>query len=328
MTKKEELIKVLTILLDDKKSKNETFKVRAYNNVIGVLRRYDGEINEVKDLDDIPNLTKKGSIYNKILEYLDTGKIKEIEQIDNYSTIYKELSKIYGIGPTKAKELINKKGIKSITDLKKKLEEDDDLLNKKQKIGLKYYKELEKRIPSEEIEEHKKYIKRCINEIDKDGQLKYEVTGSNRRGESSSGDIDILFTAKNNDKKLFNKIIKKLLKEGYIKETLAKGDKKFMGISKLDNKDVHRRIDMIYSENYPFALLYFTGSGDFNVEMRNHALSLGYSLNEYGLKKDGEFVKNNNKEFETEEDIFKFLKLKYIEPKKRKAGMIEKIKIK
>ena len=185
MTKKEELIKVLTLLLDDKKSKNETFKMRAYNNVIGVLRRYDGEINEVKDLEDIPNLTKKGSIYNKILEYLDTGKIKEIEQIDNYSTIYKELSKIYGIGPTKAKELINKKGIKSITDLKKKLEEDDDLLNKKQKIGLKYYKELEKRIPSEEIEEHKKYIKRCINEIDKDGQLKYEVTGSNRRGESS-----------------------------------------------------------------------------------------------------------------------------------------------
>lgn len=328
MTKKEELIKVLTLLLDDKKSKNETFKVRAYNNVIGILRRYDGEINDVKDLDNIPNFSRKGSIYNKIVEYLNTGKIKEIEQIDNFSIIYKDLSKIYGIGPTKAKELINKKGIKSITDLKKKLEEDDDLLNKKQKIGLKYYEELEKRIPSEEIEEHKKYIKRCINEIDKDGQLKYEVTGSNRREESSSGDIDILFTAKNNDKKLFNKIIKKLLKEGYIKETLAKGEKKFMGICKLDNKDVHRRIDMIYSENYPFALLYFTGSGDFNVEMRNHALSLGYSLNEYGLKKDGEFVKNNNNEFESEEDIFKFLKLKYIEPKKRKAGMIEKIKIK
>ena len=81
MTKKEELIKVLTILLDDKKSKNETFKVRAYNNVIGVLRRYDGEINEVKDLDDIPNLKKKGSIYNKIVEYLDTGKIKELNKL-------------------------------------------------------------------------------------------------------------------------------------------------------------------------------------------------------------------------------------------------------
>ena len=37
---------------------------------------------------------------------------------------------------------------------------------------------------------------------------------------------------------------------------------------------------MIYTkkENYPFALLYFTGSGQFNVEMRNHAISLGYYL--------------------------------------------------
>ena len=38
-------------------------------------------------------------------------------------------------------------------------------------------------------------------------------------------------------------------------------------------------------EDYPFALLYFTGSGPFNVKMRKQALSLGYSLNEYGLVK-------------------------------------------
>ena len=58
----------------------------------------------------------------------------------------------------------------------------------------------------------------------------------------------------------------------------------------------------------------------FNIEMRNHALSLGYSLNEYGLKKNGEFI---NDKFETEEDIFKFLGIKYIEPKDRKAGIIK-----
>ena len=85
---------------------------------------------------------------------------------------------------------------------------------------------------------------------------------------------------KNGVIELFNKIIEELESEKYVKETLAKGEKKFMGISKLHRHKTNRRLDMIYTkkENYPFALLYFTGSGQFNVEMRNHAISLGYSL--------------------------------------------------
>jgi DNA polymerase/3'-5' exonuclease PolX len=98
-----------------------------------------------------------------------------------------------------------------------------------------------------------------------------------------------------------------------------------MGISKLPRHKIHRRLDMIYTDysNYAFTLLYFTGSGQFNVEMRNHALSLGYSLSEYGLKNNGKFVDNKGKSFETEQDIFKFLGIKYIKPEDRKAGIIK-----
>ena len=104
-----------------------------------------------------------------------------------------------------------------------------------------------------------------------------------------------------------------------------------MGISRLNNlrknsviKPKFRRIDIMFStmREAPFGLLYFTGSGQFNVEMRNHALSLGYSLSEYGLKKEKKFVDNNGKPFETEQDIFKFLGIKYVEPKDRKGGII------
>jgi len=84
---------------------------------------------------------------------------------------------------------------------------------------------------------------------------------------------------------------------------------------------------MIYTNytNYAFTLLYFTGSGQFNIEMRNHALSLGYSLSEYGLKKKGKLI---NDTFETEQDIFKFLGIKYIEPFERKAGILKDLIIK
>ena len=78
-----------------------------------------------------------------------------------------------------------------------------------------------------------------------------------------------------------------------------------------------RRIDFMLTQEheYPFALLYFTGSGPFNVAMRNFALSKGYSLSEYGLKDaNGKFVGDA---FRTEEDIFEFLGLKYIPPEQR-----------
>ena len=76
-------------------------------------------------------------------------------------------------------------------------------------------------------------------------------------------------------------------KEGIIIETLANGKKKFMGIAKLNKNGFNtaRHLDIIDTskEQYPFAQLYFTGSGGFNSAMRAHALTLGFSLNEYTL---------------------------------------------
>ena len=47
-----------------------------------------------------------------------------------------------------------------------------------------------------------------------------------------------------------------------------------MGLGKINISPCFRRIDIMYTkpEEYPFAILYFTGSGDFNVKMREYAL--------------------------------------------------------
>ena len=65
-------------------------------------------------------------------------------------------------------------------------------------------------------------------------------------------------------------------------------------------------------------MLYFTGSGEFNKSMRSFALKKGYTINEYGiykLKADG--TKGFRIKTETEADIFKVLKLDYLEPEDR-----------
>ena len=75
----------------------------------------------------------------------------------------------------------------------------------------------------------------------------------------------------------------------------------------------------------PAAMLYFTGSGEFNKNMRKFALKKGYTINEYGIykltanKDKGEQMKTYS-----EEDIFKVLGLDYIEPKDRLSTVIFK----
>lgn len=321
---KSPILKELAKLANDKKAKKDTFRHRAYVKAIQAIKEYEGEIRTKEDLDKISGLAK-GSIRTKIEEFIKTGEIEQVKTISEKSKIIEALSNIYGVGPNKANDLVNNDKVTSIDDLKEKLKKDEGILNNKQKIGLKYYDDLLKRIPRKEMEKHDDFITKFIELIDKNDDLIYEMVGSFRRESENSGDMDVLCTTKNKDTKIFNEIIEQLEDNKYITETLAKGEKKFMGICKLPRYKTHRRIDMIYTDysNYAFTLLYFTGSGQFNVEMRNHALSLGYSLNEYGLKKKGKFVDNNGKTFDTEEDIFKFLGIKYVEPKDRKGGVIK-----
>ena len=67
----------------------------------------------------------------------------------------------------------------------------------------------------------------------------------------------------------------------------------------------------------PFALLYFTGSANLNKIMRKRALDMGYSINEHTIidKNTKEPIIDHN--FNTEKDIFEFLKMDYLEPENR-----------
>ena len=147
-------------------------------------------------------------------------------------------------------------------------------------------------------------------------KLTFTITGSFRRGALNSGDIDILLTHNDDKRDSFKLFVDSLISQKYLIDDLAYGDKKYMGYGKLFSKDgIPRRIDIIYTppEEYPFAILYFTGSGAFNVKMREYASKKGYRLNEKGLidLKTEKYVKHI---FKTEEDIFKYLGVKYVLP--------------
>ena len=135
------ILKELAKLANDKKAKKETFRYRAYTKAIQAIKEYEGEITSIDDLDKVSGLAK-GSIRTKIEEFIKTGEIEQIKAISEDSKIIETLSNIYGVGPSKANDLLNKHKVSSIDDLKQKLEKDETLLNDKQKIGIKYYDDL------------------------------------------------------------------------------------------------------------------------------------------------------------------------------------------
>jgi DNA polymerase beta len=293
------------------------FKANAYKKVIQELKNINKPIYSMDDLTHVKGIGSK--IKLKIEEIFETGKLKKAEKVKEskeYSTV-DNLLKIYGVGPSKVNELINKHNISSIEELKDRQE----LLNDKQKIGLKYYDDFLLRIPRSEMDEHYKYITDILKYISKDFEV--EIVGSYRRLHKDSGDIDVLITHKSsniiNDESLMERIIIKALnkKFTYLTDILAVGPKMCLAVCKLPNSLHYRRIDFLLTplEEYPYALLYFTGNDKFNVDLRNRAIEMRHSLSQHGLKnmETNEMVKG----LKTEKDILGFLKMNYIEPQNR-----------
>jgi DNA polymerase/3'-5' exonuclease PolX len=304
---KDAIIGHLKILMDAEKLNKQPFKARAYKNAIETLKPLK-DIKDIKDIEGLPGIGVK--IHEKIKEYLESGTIKEADNLSKNNdkfTLQNKLLNIYGVGPTKVKELLSK--IKTFDDLY--LETNQELLNNKQKIGLVYYDDLLQKTPYKEAEEHNKYIGNILKNIE------YNMVGSFRRKKELIGDIDILI--KDNPNFNLKRFLKQMTDDGYILESLANGKNKFMGICKLKD-NIPRRIDILVADaNYYFALLYFTGSYQYNIVMRNKALEMGYSLSEYGFKdkNTGNFLDDLNKTVKNEKDIFKILGIKYVKPEDR-----------
>ena len=288
---------------------------RAQDTVLGITE----DITDVKQLEGKPNIGP--TILAKMAEYNETGTLRVFEREKENPEMW--LTDIYGIGPKKAQELV-KQGIKTIEQLR---EQQDKLLNDIQRVGLKYYDDILKRIPRNEIEQFDKEFASSFNAANaragaNDGS-KYEIVGSYRRGAKTSGDIDVIITSKNAN--VFVEFVDDLKRKNVIIEVLSRGKTKCLVIAKLPNAEHARRVDFMYTspEEFPFAILYFTGSKAFNTVMRGYALRLGLSLNEHGIytkEKGEEKGEKIDKIFVDEESIFTSLYLKYKLPEQRIDG--------
>lgn len=288
--------------------KKDVFRERAYSNAARIVNSYSKEITENTKLKGIGK-----SILGKILEFKETGEISKLAEIKEKEeeSETKEpgeetidlFMNIHGVGKVKAKEWYDL-GYRTLEDLK------NVKMTNAQTLGYKYYYDLQERIPRCEMHEYNEIFMNISKELN----VELVVAGSFRRGVETSGDIDVVI--KEDERVDLNLIVEEL--KNIIIGTLAKGKIKYMGIVKLGDEYKARRLDLlvINKESWPYALLYFTGSQNLNILMRDKAKERNWTLNEHGL-----FDNDNNTlvdpNIKTEKDIFNVLDMKYIPPVNR-----------
>lgn len=328
--------------------KGDTHRSNAYRNAINVLESYHKPILKSYDIPDLPGIGKRSIDKMKLI--IDKGyTLKDFIPEEDLQLIkaYSSLIKIKDVGKIQAIKWIKEYDILSLKDLKKKVKNKEITLTDGQKIGLKYYKDLNTPIPRQEIIKLEKIVNKTVRQLNND--LEVYILGSYRRNKPFSRDLDVLLvnprivniTQLSQAVSIIKSFIIKLsengisqlpVKIGSLNEVTKKKNLKSINIEYLwkskFSKGYWRKVDLKFFayESKITSIMYFTGSRNFNRTIRERLKNIGYLLNQYGLfKKKLKTYKSEKKggvkyvriHIKYENDIFRLAKMKYISPQKR-----------
>jgi DNA polymerase/3'-5' exonuclease PolX len=325
------LIKINEYLSKTSNDKNfvrtNEFRIRSLKTGLRFIKSLQFEIKTINQIDDLKIEGIGKGIKDRIKEIITNKKLTEIDEICknidcenlNKTTLRDELLSIIGVGDSLVNKLISEYKITSVADFIRLVKSKELSVSKTVELGIKYYKKLKFNIPRQEITKTLDYLLKEFEKID--SSLIIQICGSYRRQKLTSNDIDLLITTPfiitENISEIINimqKIISHFHKQNFLIDDMTpKPTNKYMGLCKYDKFPI-RRIDIRFIPLISWfpATLYFTGSKENNQKMRNIAKKLGYKLNEYGLYKNNKMIY-----VESEEEIFKLLGIKYLEPQER-----------
>jgi DNA polymerase (family 10) len=259
------------------------FKIRAYTNAARSLETFGGNISNLQDeeaLSKIPGIGK--SIAEKIRELATTGSLKYLEELrTEFPAAILELFSISGLGAKKIKALYEQLQVSSIEQLRQACETGRvaALPGFGETTQTKICKAIEERA------KHSGYFQ--FGQIAGEAEtmrsdlaghpdaLQVDVAGSYRRRKEIVHDLDLVVATKEPEA-----ITKFFVAHPLVESIIAQGPTKS---SVRLRSGVQCDLRVVSTAEYPFALAYFTGNKEHNIELRSRALERGWTLNEYRL---------------------------------------------
>jgi len=281
---KEEIASVLEQIatLLELKAENP-FKIRAYTNAARAIETFGANVSNFQDEEAVAKIPGIGkSIALKIKELAETGSLKYFQELSaEFPTGILELFSLPGLGAKKIKALHDRLGVSSIAQLQKACEEGrvaelpgfgettqqkicDAIARRASHAGSFQFGQVaaEAEMLRADLAAH-------------EAALQVEIAGSYRRRKEIVHDLDLLVATKEPEA-----VTKFFVSHPLVESVMAKGPTKS---SVRLRSGVQCDLRVVTTAEYPFALAYFTGNKEHNIEMRSRALLRGLTLNEYRL---------------------------------------------
>jgi DNA polymerase (family 10) len=310
----------------------DSFRVRSYRNAAAAIealpQRVADLIQEPKKLLEVPGIGK-GMLANLQMLFKDGSIEAHTELLKKYRPSMLELLKIQGLGPKTIALIWSAYQVSDLEGVEKLAREEKirTLPRMGEKHELKLLKAIEdyRRIAGRFLLDTAEELAEKLVEhlLAASGVEKVTPAGSLRRGRETVGDLDILVTGKACiADEARQKLIEHLLRFPGLMDVIAQGDNK---VSFRHRNGMQVDVRLLPPESFGAAMQYFTGSKVHNVALRQRALKMGFTLNEYSLSKVVGGVEDEKPVArKTEEEIYARLKLDFIPPELREnLGEIE-----
>ncbi|MFB6134135.1 MAG: DNA polymerase/3'-5' exonuclease PolX [Halanaeroarchaeum sp.] len=301
------------------------FKPRAYRDAAQSVEDLSEPIEDVVDegLDAVTDIENVGEgIGNKIVEYVETGSIEELEaEREKLPADIEALTRVEGVGPKTVKRLYDALGIETLDDLEAAAENEE--IREVSGFGAKTEANILENLDFARQAQERKLLgeaRPIADEVldtlaDVPAAERSEVAGSLRRWRATIGDVDVLVASDDG-----GAVSDGLVDWDRVDDVIETGPTK----TSVRIEDVRVDLRVVTPSEFGSALQYFTGSKDHNITLRNYAIDHGKKVNEYGVfdvsdvddpdegQRVGEVLAR-----ETEEDVYEALGLPWIPPEMR-----------
>jgi DNA polymerase (family 10) len=302
------------------------FRVRAYTGGARLVSQLDGDLKQMVADGTLASVRGIGdTLREKITTLVTTGLLPFLEELRaSVPAGLLELLRLPGVGPKKVKAMYDELGIDSVAKLKvaceagqvAKLKGFGEKTQQKMLEGIAFLDTVGHRVRIDQA----RFVANSLLERVKalPGVIRAEVCGSIRRGRETSKDIDILVSSKS-----AGPIMDAFVAFPEVIQVTGHGPTKSSVIAQLPVHGhavtLNADLRVVTDEQFPIALVHFTGSKDHNIRLRKRAIERGWSLNEYALGSEDELVI-----CKTEADVYEELGLIWVPPEMREdTGEIE-----